>query len=546
VEPVLQIGNDDLERSKESNPGRAPQLFLRCILIGSLLIVLVSYLFGLLDLTRKNYGEGGVLAVVERMRREPVSSSWLSGSEITLCNYGPGFHWAVLALSPMTPWDHTLLPGRLLSFGSVLATAMLIAVFVGRRTGKLEVGLVSSLLFLTSPYTSVWAIRHNVDGLALLFSMAAYLAVGLKRRGIVGSAFLIAIGSLVKQTVALSALAIFAHLLLCRRYKDALIYSAAVSSLGGIFWLVLNWTSGGYFFASAVAGNLMPMSFSSGLSMTHVFLLLPVSLAAVIVIAVAFVRGAAVLRSLYCLAFCVSVLIASQLASKVGSDTNYFLEATALAAVVIGLDGLLPLWTSHPRRAGLVLGAVTLALILPTLRHLGDTPDRWRHFLLRDPELSDLVGQKTGKPVLVDGEHIDLLFRAGYRPVVNDPLQFWLLAEKGTVQLASVLDAVQRGDVPYLVLAHPIQWHRERLGMDGFLASRNPGCHGSTLQTRVDSRRTVRLRVLGYAWNLEDRERSNAFGRPVRFAVVTFTLGPSLEPTCHARFHPSPGRAAVL
>lgn len=461
-------GSDDRELSKGSNGNQMPHLLLRLILIGSLVIVLVGHLGGLLDLTRKNYGEGGVLAFVERMRLEPVSPGWLTGSEITVTNYGPGYHWAVMALSPMTPWDHTLLPGRFLSFGSMLATAMMISLFVGRRTGSLEVGLVSSLLFLSAPYTSTWAIRHSVDGLALLFSMAAYLAVGPGRRGIMGSALLIATGSLVKQTVALSALPIFAHLLLCRRYKDALLYAAAVSGLGGIFWLVLNWSSGGYFFASAVAGNLVRMSFRNGLSMAHVYLLQPLSLAAVLVITIEFVRGAAVLRSLTCLAFCTSVLAAGLMGSKVGSDTNYFLEATALSAVVCGLYGLSALLASHPGRTRMVLGAMALALILPTLRHLSDSPDRRRHLLLKDPELSELAGQKPGKVVLADGEQIDSVFSAGCRPVVNDPLQFWILAEKGTAQMTGVLDAVQRGEVQYLVLAHPIQWHRERLGPDGF------------------------------------------------------------------------------
>jgi len=124
--------------------------------VGSLLAVVASDVVRLFDLTRKNYGEGGVLAVVERMRREPVSPGWLTGSEITLTNYGPGYHWLVGALSPLTPWDHTLLPGRLLSFGSMLATALMIAFLVGRRTSNLEVGLVSCLLFLTSPRISTW------------------------------------------------------------------------------------------------------------------------------------------------------------------------------------------------------------------------------------------------------------------------------------------------------------------------------------------------------------------------------------------------------
>jgi len=296
--------------------------------------------------------------------------------------------------------------------------------------------------------------------------MAAYVAIGARRRGIVGSAILIAVGSLVKQTVALSALPIFAYLILRRRYKDAGIYAAVVTSLGGIFWTALNWASDGYYFTSAVAGNVMPMSLFRSFSLTHVFLLEPICVTAAIIIAIQFVTDSAFVRSFYCLAFTTNLLCASLLVSKVGADANYFLEATALAAVVIGLHGLAPLWTAHPGRAAVVLGAVTLALVAPIISHLGD--ERGRRFPFSGPEFTELAGLQPGSSVLADGEHIDLLVRAGYRPVVNDPLQFWLLAKKGTVRLASVLDALERGDVPYLVLAQPIQWHRQRPAEDSF------------------------------------------------------------------------------
>ena len=52
------VGSDEVKPSK-------PHFLPRFILIGSLPMVLVGHLAGLLDLTCKNHGEGGVLAFVE-------------------------------------------------------------------------------------------------------------------------------------------------------------------------------------------------------------------------------------------------------------------------------------------------------------------------------------------------------------------------------------------------------------------------------------------------------------------------------------------------
>jgi hypothetical protein len=447
-----------------------PQRLLRFVLCGALLIVLASHLVDLFDLTRKNYGEGVLQAVIDRMRREPISLSWMSGPEITLTNYGPGYPWAVLGLSSLTPWKPTLLPGRLVSFAAVLATAALIGALVRRRTASLELGLLSSLLFLASSYVSTWAPRQRADGLALLFSMAAYLTVDLGRRGLLASALLIATGSLVKQPVALTGLIIGAHLLMGRRLKETVIYAAVTGGLGGILWTVVNWTSGGYYFANAIAGNLMPMSYRMGLSFSHLFLLYPLGLAACIVIAVRFVEDSArVLRCVYCLAFVMNLGMTTLLASKIGSDTNYYIEASALAAVVVGVYGFSALWEMHRARAAVVMVMVVLAFTLPIIRHMVAQPERWRHLSLEGPDLTELAEPaNSARFVLADGEQIDLVLQAGYRPVVNDPLQFWLLAERGTGQLDDLLTAMNRGEVPYLVLTHPIRWHRENLEFDEF------------------------------------------------------------------------------
>ena len=51
-----------------------------------------------------DYGEGTVLAMVERIRREPIERSWLEQEPYTLTSYGPAYYYALLGANRLLPW----------------------------------------------------------------------------------------------------------------------------------------------------------------------------------------------------------------------------------------------------------------------------------------------------------------------------------------------------------------------------------------------------------------------------------------------------------
>ena len=132
----------------------------------------------------------------------------------------------------MGPLQRTLIPGRLVSVAAAFLTAVVIVIVVGRRTASAACGLTAGVLYVGYPIIAYWFHDYRVDALACFFAVAAYAVPDLPRRGLLASALLVVVGSVVKQTVALAAVPVFIHLLLVGRRRDALFYLGGVAALG--------------------------------------------------------------------------------------------------------------------------------------------------------------------------------------------------------------------------------------------------------------------------------------------------------------------------
>ncbi|MEN6495042.1 MAG: hypothetical protein ABFD16_12255, partial [Thermoguttaceae bacterium] len=124
----------------------------RFVLIATLALVVAGGVLRVFDFRQApDYGEGTILAAVERMEREPISSRWLDGPVYTLSPYGPGYYKLVQAATHLLPWQHSLIPGRLISLLATLATAGLIAFAVCKQTKSIDLGILCVILLLLSP-----------------------------------------------------------------------------------------------------------------------------------------------------------------------------------------------------------------------------------------------------------------------------------------------------------------------------------------------------------------------------------------------------------
>ena len=109
---------------KDRLPGPVA-IALRLALGGLLLLMAAAYVCRVFDFRQQpDYGEGTVLAMVERMGSQRISSGWLRGPVYTATSYGPGYYWVVRAADSVLPWRHSLIPGRLVSLAASLALAL--------------------------------------------------------------------------------------------------------------------------------------------------------------------------------------------------------------------------------------------------------------------------------------------------------------------------------------------------------------------------------------------------------------------------------------
>jgi len=443
---------------------------VRVVLIAVLAVVVVSMVLRVFDFRQApDYGEGTVLAVVERMQREPASRTWVEGPEYTLSPYGPVYYWAVRGATAVLPWQNSLLPGRLVSLLATLTTAVLVAMLVYRQSGSVDLAILSAILLLLSPVVHTWATPHRVDPLAVLLALTAYMAVGVRRGGVFLSACLVVLASLVKQNMALAAVAVMVYLLAQRRWKGAVAYAVLVAGLGGLGWLALDQASGGYYLATAVRGHLGAMWPQQGFVNLYWFLATPLGLAASIVVAWLLVqRPAEAFGSIYTIAFAASVLAAAALSCKEGASYAYFFEASVLAAVVVGRHGLGMFLAAHRQRALLAAGLTALLLVAPELRalrhrgtHLDTKPYQGQPIAA---SLSFTSAAKRPCWILADGQYLEAALQAGHRPLINDPFLFRQLVGNGTLAPTKVTEALARGDVRALVLKRTIERHRKQVG----------------------------------------------------------------------------------
>ena len=418
------------------------------------------------DLDNKDYGEGPILAFMERMQAEPISAAWASGPPYGLSCYGPAYYYLAGAAARLSGLPHSVVPGRAVALAAGWLSAVIVAVIAGRRTRNFEIGLLAALMFLASLPVAEWVPYARVDTLALVFSAAAFLAVGPGARGAMLPAVLIAAGSLAKPTAALSAAPIFLHLLANGRSRDAARFAALAAVLGAAVWGVAEWASDGFFLTSVLKGNRNPMILWRGYSHAYAFLASPLGAAALSVTVVLLVASPQrFVRSLYSLGFATSLAISAAIACKKGSELNYFLEPALLGSLAIAVDALPQVRAFDARRAAFAMAFLAAIVALPYLRELKvrcRTP-------LKTPETFEVVrrclaDEPAETEVLADGKTIPMVLAAGRRPWLNDPYLYTLRVANGTLDPTPLVERLEDGRIKWLIFRRSVEFHREYEG----------------------------------------------------------------------------------
>lgn len=458
-----------MQDASPTSRGRLARVIARCVLAAALAIVMAQQAWLIFYINHRTYGEGPILALLERMAVEPVSASWLREPPYSLSCYGPAYYWLTAAVARVGGWHHSLIPGRLVAVACAWLAAALAAMAAGRRTRSLDLGLLAALLFLVSAPASAWIPFARVDTLALAFAAAAYMSVGPGARHVVISAVCVAAGSLAKPTTALTAVPIVAHLLAERRYRDAGLFAAVVTGLGVGAWAVVEWASDGFFLSAVLLGNYNPLQLWRTYNCSYEFLGSPIGTAAALVAAGSFVAGPRrFAQSLFTFGFVLSTAMSMVMVAKRGAEMNYFLEPALLASLALVVDGAAWLRKIDARRASWAMAMLAAVVALPHLRQLKidyQAPprqpagyavvERW------------LTGEPDDVEILADGRLVDMVLAAGHRPCVNDPYLYSLLVDNGTLRSAPLVERLRDGRIKWLVLHRTLDYHLASIDRDG-------------------------------------------------------------------------------
>lgn len=162
-------------------------------------------------------------------------------------------------------------------------------------------------------------------------------------------------------------------------------------------------------------------------------------------------------------ALVLSTLLAGALACKEGSAPCYFLEASALAALVFGCHGL-PLVAGRRKVFFGGLALLSLALAFPEVQFVREHWHKLRTVAYGQEFVT--ARMSAGDRVLADGQHLSAVLTAGARPVLNDPFYFRQMSAGGRISPAMLVDAINQGEIDKLVLKKSIAAHRLEIGKE--------------------------------------------------------------------------------
>lgn len=432
-------------------------------------ILLMLYAGRIFDKHDMKYGEGSVTSFVERMGIEPVSRAWLERPPYNVTGYGPLYYETVFAVSRMFPAAKGVLPGRFVSFLSLLGVTCLIFLAVRELTRNPILGLVASTLFLASPIVWNWGVVQRVDMLSLLFSIGAFYLVDRRWHYLLLAVMLIVVGSTVKQPVVFASAPLALYLAVKKEYFRAGALLGAVGVIGIVAWALIFWATDGYFFVASIQANMNRLYPEIGLRNGFAFTGTLLGSMAILVAALFLCeKGREALSCRFTVGFLFTFALSLLLSCKEGASNNYFLEASALGAIVIGRYGLGRLWEYSPSvgRVGAAAVAV-LCLAQWPVYHEARFPG-WK---TGEPNeyraVADFAARTKAKSYLADGALVDAVLACGGKVAVDECFVFRLLDDKGIVSVGPLLGEIRNGRIGGLVLAYPLEHHQKLLGQPG-------------------------------------------------------------------------------
>jgi hypothetical protein len=370
--------------------------------------------------------------------------------------YTPGFYWVAAVFQKTLPADNVFLPGRLLSFFSLVLSTAAIMLLTKKYSGT-KIALFSTSLFLFSPIVIRYASLLQVDMTALVFALTGMLIIKSENSPwtTVFSGILCALSFLVKQTF-FAALATGIVVSFLRQRKTGWIFLTTALLTIFVSLATAYLVNGRDIFTHLIFMNILPFDFQhflslfSGMAGKHPFLFGALAL---------FMISDSKNRSvLWWYSF--FVVCSLFFSAKIGAEENYFLEFISVSAVAMGM--MARLLKDESKQVLLLCIAAQLILYLP----LKPAPVFTRTY---GQEITDIGASLTPGSTEWDiGEIITAQVKAEEGPILSEdpgylvmsgkqivfqPYQYTQLAQVGKWNDSEIVDMVINKTFSLIILS---------------------------------------------------------------------------------------------
>lgn len=290
--------------------------------------------------------------------------------------------------------------GRSLSFISALLICLFIYLIVA-RSARRYIAIISSVLFLASPYVIAWSLLYRIDTTALLFSLIGmYIVLKYENsRFIFFSIPFFLLSVFTKQTFIAAPVAAFIYLF-TKDTRIALKLSVLFGLSGLLIFGLIDFLTDGQFYIHLFVDNaIVDFSLKRTFTMYKEFFLNHM-----------FLFSFAFSYALYALStnksslfvfYFVIASITPVTVGKLGSGVNYFMELIATSCILFGfIVEELSSKLSRENVFQILLATILAIQFIPNLRYFG----RYSHIqnIKYGERISNYVRQSNGKGILTE------------------------------------------------------------------------------------------------------------------------------------------------
>lgn len=394
-----------------------------------------------------DYAEGGIsITKIGYLYKSLNSYPYL------LTYYTPLFYILIDILKAFIKSGSPYFYSRSASFFATMLTALLMYMITEKVSASKRIGLLSSLLFLSSGLSLYFGITPSPIMFELLFDMAAiYLVISSNgKKYIIIASISVAIAFLFRQSALAIFLSIAIYLLLSKKKSDFLLFVAVFLIIFTLTVVPINIiTDGRFIFSIFEIPLLTPSSLNTFLiSLTDLFYASPVMILIPLSIYYLYKNP----KTLLSIALVISS-ISSLATFKVGSSYVYFIPALAMACIISSL-----VFAGLETKAGKLMPIILQTLVVLFFIYGVASIAINLYVPKMTPASSSLIGlslKNLNGTILTENPDVAIFAN---KTILFEPSVFWILKNKGIWNDSQIIGDISHHK--FAAIVYPIGYGR--------------------------------------------------------------------------------------